>query len=331
MSTPNAPTRFSVGIPRPVYNTGTGCFIAGGTLYDANGNEFRMRGVNRVHYDSNSAAGIAKSGANAVRFTFYLTSVGADKYMSVMQADHIANKQVVIPSLFYFPDGTRTTGSTSTTELSAGVSWWVANAMVFKPLEKYMIVNIANEWGPSNSTVWRDSYIAAIAQMRAAGYLGTLLIDSGGYGQDIMDLTTYATAVFNSDAQKNVMFGFHLYGNTTPAQMPTYFAALAALSKSAGLVFAITEFGPGKNIGPSPTMITPGQVITTAETNNLGWLAWAWDDNNLANAMANDAWFSMTYHVGIYTQTPDLTLYGQDVVLNPSYGLQALAHPASLF
>jgi len=41
----------------------------------------------------------------------------------------------------------------------------------------------------------------------------------------------------------------------------------------------IGEFGPGRNIGPSPTNITPQAIIQAAEARNLGWLAWAWDDN----------------------------------------------------
>jgi hypothetical protein len=113
--------------------------------------------------------------------------------------------------------------------------------------------------------------------------------------------------------------------------MDTIFSELAALSNSQGMVFAITEFGPGKDIGPSPTMVTPGQVITAAEANGLGWLAWAWDDNNLANCKADNNWFSMTYNCGTYTQPSDLTNFGQDVVLNPTYGITKLAKPASIF
>jgi hypothetical protein len=40
----------------------------------------------------------------------------------------------------------------------------------------------------------------------------------------------------------------------------------------------------------------------------------------------------MTYAgPGIYTSAADLTDYGQDVVLNPTYGLSKLAKPASIF
>jgi mannan endo-1,4-beta-mannosidase len=323
---------------RPSYNTGSGFFVANGKLYDANGNEFRMRGVNRNHYDSNSQAGIAKSGANAVRFFMYQTSIGAAKYGSVVQAQHIALKEVPIITMPYFPDNTPSSCNTSTTELAAGVAWWVANAATFTQFNRHSIINIANEWGPANSTAWRDSYISAIASLRAAGYLGPLMIDSGNCGQDTADFLSYSTAVFQSDPQKNVIFGFHFYGlgegppYSTVEQMTTIFTELAALSKTQGMVFAITEFGPGKDVGPSPTTVTPGQVIAAAEANGLGWLAWAWDDNNLAGGGSNDSWFSMTYvGPGVYTQTSDLTNYGQDVVLNPAYGLQVLAKPASIF
>jgi mannan endo-1,4-beta-mannosidase len=323
-------------VARPSYNTGNGFFVLNGRLYDPNGNEFRMRGVDRNHYDSNSSAGIAKSGANTVRI-FAETNYGASvaSLVNIVQTQHINQKEVPIPASSITTTGTKTSGSTDPAVLGSVVANWVATASSWTALNKYQIINIANEWGPSNSTVWRDSYISAIASMRAAGYSGTLLIDSGGWGQDPNDLLNYSTAVFNSDPQKNVMFAFHFYGllsgYSTVAEMNTIFSDLAALSASQGMVFAITEFGPGKDIGPSPTMVTPGQVITAAEAYGLGWLAWAWDDNDLAGCMSDNNWFSMTYSCGAYTQTSDLTAYGQDIVLNPTYGLMALAKRASIF
>jgi len=104
------------------------------------------------------------------------------------------------------------------------------------------------------------------------------------------------------------------------------------LSKSAGMVFVVGEFGPGKDIGPSPTMLTPGQIITAAESNGIGWLTWAWDDNNLSSGRSDDTWFSMTYAgPGIYNTSEDLTIFGKDVVLNSTYGITKLATKASIF
>ena len=291
--------------------------------------------MDRNHYDSDSQAGIAKSGANAVR-VFVETNYGASvaDLVNIMQTQHIAEKEVPIPTASVTTGGALTSCNTSASVLDAVVSNWVATASQWKTLDKYTILNIANEWGPTNSTAWRDAYTNAIASLRGAGYRGTLLIDTGGCGQDPQDLLNYASAVFNSDPQKNVMFAFHFYGllsgYSTTAQMNTIFSELAAL-RSQGIVVAITEFGPGRDIGPSPTMVTPLQVIAAAEANQLGWAAWAWDDNDLADCMSDNGWFSMTYDCGVYTKSSDLTDYGQQVVLDPTYGLSVLAKPASIF
>jgi hypothetical protein len=98
------------------------------------------------------------------------------------------------------------------------------------------------------------------------------------------------------------------------------------------MAFVIGELGPGRNIGPAPTTVTPGQIITAAEAAGMGWLAWAWDDNNLGGGASDNDWFSMTYAgPGLYNTPADLTDYGQDVVLNGTYGLTTLAQPASIF
>lgn len=415
VSVSGAPTDGQV--QRPSYNSGNGFFVYDGKLYDPNGNEFRLRGVNRCHFDSNSQPGISNSHANAVRVFMYKLSYGAASYAEVIKTQHIAYNEVPILSMPQFPDGTATSGNQSTSELSAGVAWWVANAATFTPLNKYLIVNIANEWGPSNSTVWRDAYISAVARLRAAGYTGPLLIDAGGSGQDELDISTYGPAVLASDPQKNLIFAFHLYGGTTTIEAPlaSVSGKVITLSSSAAthpftsnfdgsnnsysgitkvvirspsgelttvpvlqnvggergawtitatedvpevapgstvydwgnyqmriprlgelasqnIMVAITEFGPGENIGPSPTVVTPAEVISTAESSSVGWLAWAWDDNDLSGGKSNDDWFSMTATgPGIYVSRSNLTPFGTEVVLNSNYGLSVLAKPASIF
>ncbi len=314
----------SGGTVRPAYNTGNGFFVYNGQLYDPNGQPFRIRGVNRLHWDSDSAAGIARSGANTVRWDIDFTQPPANN-VSEIQTQGIQNNNVPIVGNW------TATCDTDTGSLQSAVSTWVSQAAQWTTLNPYLIVNIANEWGPADSTVWEQSYISAIATLRQAGYTGPILIDSGGCGQDIADLLQYSTAVFDSDPEKNVMFALHVYGNASQSLSDNWYQQLASLSASAGMVFIIGEFGPGNDIGPSPTDVPPGQIITAAESAGLGWLAWAWDDNDLANCMADNNWFAMTYNCGIYTQPSDLTNYGQDVVLNPTYGITALSKLASIF
>ena len=80
-------------VERPKYNTGAGFFVSHGKLFDANGEEFIFRGVDRCHYDSDSSAGMARAGPNAVRL-FIDTNYGANwsHLMSLVQTQHIENR-----------------------------------------------------------------------------------------------------------------------------------------------------------------------------------------------------------------------------------------------
>ncbi len=64
------------GMPRPPSNSGEGFFVSGTKLYDANGAEFRIQGVNANHWwntgsdNRESVPYIKAAGANAVRLVF---------------------------------------------------------------------------------------------------------------------------------------------------------------------------------------------------------------------------------------------------------------------
>jgi mannan endo-1,4-beta-mannosidase len=187
-----------------------------GKLYDANGHEFMIRGVDRCHYDSGSLPAMSYSKANAVR-TFVGINYGQtwSGLANIIQTQNIAYDEVPVIAAPSTTTGTGTSCSSDPTVLSDVVAnSWVASASTWTAFNKNSIYNIANEWGPSNSTVWRDSYVTAISQMRGAGYLGPLMIDAGGCGQDEADLAQYAAAVFMSDPQRNVIFSYHMYGGT---------------------------------------------------------------------------------------------------------------------
>jgi hypothetical protein len=313
---------------RPEYNTGTGFFVRDGLLYDANGVEFRMRGVNRLHYDCNAevaAIGMANSRSSIVRWNIDLTLDAASNVAMIEQAS-IDHAIAVMPATW----NNDVTCSDSADALTSVVDLWVAQVNQWKAIERYMILNIANEWGPADSAAWRDAYITAIARLREAGYLCTLAIDAGGCGQDNADLVNYAASVFDSDPQRNVIFSQHIYGNFGMNGEPAWAQDLQeSLDNLAALDVPVVlgEFGPGRNIGPSPTMISPGDIIQLAEARGLGWLAWAWDDpcND-----ADDTWFSLTRNCA-YESTDDLTLFGQEVIEDPTHGLLALSRPATIF
>lgn len=319
-------------VPRPSYNTGKGFFVGiDNKLYDANGVAFRIEGVDRVHYDNGSGQYIPQSKANAERWVMPTTRA-ASQNVAQFQSENINHHMVPIPGIWTV-NGHTLTCSKSNADLQAAVDYWVANEATYDSLERYIIINIANEWGPGSGSTsdsgWRDAYESAISAMRSAGYLGTLLIDAGGCGQSQADIVDYGQAVLNSDPQKNVVFSYHLYGGTPDNQVSTRMSQLAAT----GLPIIIGEFGPGNQIGPSPTDATPLHVMAGADAKGFGWLGWAWDDNNLAGCMADNNSFSMVYSpCGNQSDfSTALTMYGTTVVLDPTYGLEATAVPATIF
>lgn len=289
-------------------------------------NSAPLRGVNQTHWDSPGAPkGIPISGATAVR-------LAVDFKQS--PAANLARAQAWIDQgITPIPGSWAGTCKSDAASLAAIVDTWVAQASTWTQLKSP--INIANEWGPGAmiqqqvspwaklpNYVWRDSNITALERMRAAGYVGQIVIDAGSCGQDAMTVTRDGAAVLAADPLHNVLFDVHVYGgfHLATADAPTlswqqdYVASFAAL-KASGLPIIIGEFGPGRGIGPSPTMVTPERVIADAEANGFGWLAWAWDDNNLGNCQANDAWFSMTVNCGRYTGLDtELTTFGRTII-----------------
>jgi len=310
-------------VQRPTYNTGTGFFVLGKTLYDANGYEFRIRGVNKTHYDAIQYDIVNRMGANAVRWVLWDAANTQAAQVAAARA-WIAQKIVPIPGNW------AATCNELPADLTSIVDLWVAQAASWTTadLQRYAIINIANEWGPANSTVWRDSYIGAIARLRNAGYKQTLMIDSGDCGQNPDDLLKYAQAVFDSDPQKNVVFSLHIYGTwarpATQSWQHDYDTLLAQMSLL-NVPIVIGEFGPGRNLGPSPTPITPLEIMTTAEGYKWGWMPWAADSNNLVNSLSDDNSFDLLYNNFVYNSSADLTIFGKAVVDNAVFGLKAIA------
>jgi mannan endo-1,4-beta-mannosidase len=314
----------AVSVPAEVAASApTGFRVAGSTLLAPSGAPFVIRGINRLHWDSyGNPTDAQRMGANTVRLNLNLARPAAGNLLIAQSYAALG----IVP----MPGNWGGTCKADTATLSTIVDTWVAQASTWTQLNSNGLINIANEWGPANSTVWRDSYITAIARMRAAGYTGTLVIDSGGCGQDAQDVVKYGAAVLAADPMHNLLFDLHVYGSwhypATATWQQDYATAMRQL-KASGLPILLGEFGPGRNIGPSPTLVTPAQVMGDAERNGFSWLAWAADDVDLPNCAADDAWFSLTVKCGVYTGVrTDLTLFGSQVV--PV--LQALARPAGI-
>jgi mannan endo-1,4-beta-mannosidase len=302
-------------------------YVASGKIYDATGAVFLPWGVNKAHVDQPNT-GLELTGTNAVRVNLYfrLPNATTTSLFDRFYAAHI----VVIPGRW---EATCMEGTSFVTTLAADVDAWVAESAAWKKYERGSMVNISNEAGPSNSTVWRDQYITAVGRMRTAGYAGLLMIDSGGCGQDVDDIANYGAAVLAADPLHNIVFSLHVYGGTP--NVTTLNTNLDRL-KATGLAFLVGEYGPGRNIGPSPTTLAPADLMASALARGIGTLAWAADDNDLANSMADDNWFSLFFNIikpytGTAADLTNLTTFGKVVINDPTVGLLAVAKKAGGF
>jgi hypothetical protein len=161
----------NANVSRPSYNSSAsnGFFVLGGKLYDPNGAPFFIRGLNRNHIDAGSQAAFALTQQNAMRCFL------ATKFIPEPTQQASINSQLL--SIGQFPIVTRaadnagnfTTGGTVVGLGNAGlgtiVSEWVGAFSIWSPIQASIAINIANEWGPTNSAVWRDAYAGVVGNI----------------------------------------------------------------------------------------------------------------------------------------------------------------------
>jgi hypothetical protein len=323
---------------RPSYNTGTGFYVVGREIYDANGNKFDIRGFSNTHWWGNTAdsfnaiSEFPKTKANAVRAVFG-PGFGAYRPAERQQVVEEYIKNGIVPIV----EDHGATVSEDPVPFRRAVDRWLdpANVQWLKQYEKYVILNIANEWGP-NSTVWRDEYINAVARIRAAGINCLLMIDAGGLGgQDIRSIDTWWNQIEGSDPQHNIVFSIHMYrywvsgdkpgtnyapgswGNGMPEDIKTELDKAVQMN----IPLVVGEFswqGGDVNYKTSTAM-------KLFSDHDIGWLAWSWNWNRnpAYDMIANGGWQ--------YTSGASLTAFGNLVINDPVCGLKATSKQATIF
>jgi mannan endo-1,4-beta-mannosidase len=314
---------------RPSWNTGKGFFVLNATVYDANGVEFRIRGLNHTHWwGSNNEAAIAeiaKAGPNTVRVVF-----GPDMGAQTTSEREAVVKQYVglkIVPMVEYHSGTCKTDAAS---LESIVDLWVGpDAAWLKTHEREVMLNIANEWGPTDAG-WRDAYKTAITRIRGAGINNLLVVDAGGCGQNIDTIINWGQEVFDHDPQRNVVLSIHMYGlwrdpghadvGSWDGRQPYDIDAELKTVTGKGLPLIVGEFSwqEGNDVG-----YTTKTAIQTYEKHNVGWIAWSWNQNS-------DAKLDMV-HGYQYSSAADLTPFGDLVINDSALGLATLAQTASIF
>lgn len=266
--------------PEPAPSVSSGFKVSGTKLLDANGNEFIMRGINHAHvwYRSNldqALQGIANTGANCVRIVLGDgNSTNGWGPTSESEIKSIIQK-CKDKKLICILESHNATGSNNASDLDKAVEYWknVKNAFIGE--EKYVIINIANEWYGSwdNLNKWKDGYVNAVKKLRSAGIKNTLMVDAAGWGQCAKSIPQHAEQILNADSDKNTMFSIHMYGSAggNKSQIKTNIDNV--LNKNLCLV--IGEFGWNHSDGD----VDEDYIMQYCTEKKVGYIAWSWKGN----------------------------------------------------
>lgn len=255
-----------------------GFSVANGRLYDANGTEFVMRGVNHAHtwypQQTSSFADVKALGANTVRVV--LSS--GDRWTRNTNADVAnvislcrANRLICVLEVH---DTTGYGEQSGAITLARAVDYWLSLADVLAGQERYVIVNIGNEpYGNQNYGSWAADNADAIKRLRAGGLTHTIMVDAPNWGQDwSFTMRDNAASVFAADPARNTVFSIHMYGVfDTAAEISDYLGRF----RSAGLPIVVGEFGFNHSDG-DPDEDT---ILAYSQANGIGWLGWSWSGN----------------------------------------------------
>ena len=255
----------------------TGFYVDGTTIRDANGNEFIMRGVNHAYawYKKEIETAIkasAELGCNTVRI---VVSDG-QKYTKTT-AEEIEMLTLMCMNYKVVPifDVHDITGNNSTSKLNKTVNYWISLKDVLQKYEKYVIVNIANEWMGQwgNGSGWSIAYQTAIQNIRDAGIMNMIVVDAPGWGQDGGACGDYCKEVFDADVEKNTIFSIHMYGSAGGKQSTIKSNIDGVLDD--GVPVIIGEFGYYHSDGD----VDEEYIMEYCTEKNVGYIGWSWKGN----------------------------------------------------
>jgi len=307
--------------PKQKKNKASGFFIQSGQLLDANGNPFVMRGINMPHawhpepsYDALETAALYK--VNCVRIVW-------ESHLPAQGLDSIIQRCVdldMIPMVELHD----ATGDSTALKLYHMARYFVSDQMksIIQKYEKYLIINIANEWGNHAVTdiYWRDAYKKCITLLREQGYRNVLVIDAPGWGQNSAPVLKYGQELIEYDPMHNLLFSVHMYGSWNDEEKIKNELTEAHTNQ---IPLIVGEFGYHYNDGDNNLgcKVNHKQILKTCTELDIGYLAWSWTGNNKENQ-----WLDLTD----YADWSTLTQWGEDV-FNSESGIKETALKATIF
>ena len=305
-----------------IQGTGAQVFTVSGTkLLDAKGNEFIIRGVNNPHiwhYERSlkDLEQLAELNVNCIRIVW--ETKGSPSQLKEVIKRCISREMIPMIELH------DATGDSTLQKLLAMAAYFTQPNVkkILMPFEKYLLINIANEWGDHHMTAefWKESYKQTVTLLREAGYKTTLVIDAPGWGQDIAAIQDYGKELLSHDPLHNLLFSVHMYYSwNDPVRIERELQKTSELS----LPLIIGEFGYNFDNGYNNLNCTVDHTVVMRKCHELGYgyISWMWTGNNKENA-----WLDLSEFRGKST----LTWWGRQV-FETEYGIRKNAKKATVF
>lgn len=338
--------QYTVTITRQAPGTRSALYVSGTSLKNQQGDSILLKGINTGMVENGNISltnatdynayidEMAKTGANAVRMTWYIDSSQKSWRGSILESvrtqGHLENmlkrcrKNRMIPILTIH-DHQQSCNLVNWQFFNDRIAaWWKKPDVVslINNNSDSLIINLANEYGDVSAS-YENNYNALIKSLRQAGVRVPIMIDAPVCGQNTAGLVSMSHNLLAADSLHNLIFSVHSYwGEGFPNGKATVAEIRSQLdgAVNAGICLVLGEVA-NSQVGPPAYQCSEidlkdmyPEVLTEACKRNIGWLAWAWDqdcDPN-RNMSQNPAMPSFDH----------LTPYGTDIVNNPVYGLK---------
>jgi mannan endo-1,4-beta-mannosidase len=330
--------------------------VSGSFVTDVCGNNIIIRGINVAAHNwgfeplttQTNITDIKSTGANAIRIPWYVAHpdprTQAYRLENLDALISLCAQNGIVPILEIHD---LTTSNDYNNFNNTILSWWLQpdTLNLIKKHEKYLIANIANEFGhyawagstPLALNAFQAAYLHAIAQLRSTGIRVPLMIDAPDGGSSVDALLQIGNNLLQNDPLHNLIFSVHTYWAVhkyhfnnnariigTKAGYLNQVESFINAMKNSGLCFVLGEVANQQDgwdgVLGQPLMceydITDiyQTVLRTAESVQIGWLAWLWHHDTCVNRQ-----------VSLDNTALNLSVFGDDIINNPNYGLKATA------
>jgi len=298
-----------------------GFTVSGTKLLDANGNEFIIKGINNPHIwfpeeSFKALKRIAECNVNCIRIVW--ETIGEAKELEKVIKACIKLEMIPMVELH------DATGNNKKEKLLELCSYYVRPEIkeILLKYKKYILINIANEWGDYFMTAdqWKEAYVEAIDSLRNSGFETTLVIDGPNWGQKLDPILDYGNELLQHDPMHNLLFSVHMYGFwNDPQKVDSSLQKAYNLS----LPLIVGEFGYNFDNGNNnlECKVDHYKIITKCNELGYGLIPWSWSGNDQKNA-----WLNITKPED--WKTP--TWWGKEV-LEGAEGIVNTANKASVF